>query len=467
MRQTCVIGPAIVALAIALAFGGCGGHNMRASSPRDSASEILHEPTGGVVGFAFLPPLAPDPGPADTFDGSRTDDLRVEVCAIASDGSVGDPVVYLPGDPPSGSADDTIRVDLDAEHYIVNLHTDCYPLGDDTTYRIFVRRLDGAEYGYADVELFPTMKEAKSLADGTVFALLDGRTLPIKFRIGAGTNPWLRKIAFVSGRDGNREIYVMREDGSDQTRLTFDSASDREPAWSPDGRTIAFVSWRGNTTSNIWVMNADGTGLTQLTYYERQDAWPSWSPDGQRIAFARSTWDSEGSHRWQIWVMNADGSGEQQLTSGPLAALMPDWSPDGRRIVFKTTGTTRDIWAVDADGGSLVNITQTPLEPELGPRWSPDGSQIVFYVPVPDDIYDYNVCLMDADGGDRRQLTNSSAQEAGPSWSPDGTRILFHSNQAAGNNQSIEYDLYTMTLAGTDLRRITTEDGAEWAGVWR
>jgi Tol biopolymer transport system component len=128
-----------------------------------------------------------------------------------------------------------------------------------------------------------------------------------------------RRIAFVrglpvptqSGPTGrNREIYVMNADGSGSRRLTHNRAYDGEPAWSPDGRKIAFQSTRkGNT--EIYVMNADGSGKRNLTRHPAQDGRPSWSPDGRRIAFV-----SDRDGRLEAHVMNADGSGQRSLAQG-------------------------------------------------------------------------------------------------------------------------------------------------------
>jgi hypothetical protein len=114
------------------------------------------------------------------------------------------------------------------------------------------------------------------------------------------------RIAFISKRDGNWEIYVMNADGSGQTNLTNNPAHDWGPSWSPDGRRIAFYSDRDGNWE-IYVMNADGSGQTNLTNNPADDWGPSWSPDGRRIAFFS---DRDGNR--EIYVMNADGSGQIQ-----------------------------------------------------------------------------------------------------------------------------------------------------------
>ena len=95
-------------------------------------------------------------------------------------------------------------------------------------------------------------------------------------------------IAFYTDRDGNYEIYLTNTDGTGQTNLTNNAASDQIPAWSPDGSKIAFESTRDGSTSEIYVMNADGSGPTRLTNNSADDYWSSWSPDGKKIAFVSS-----------------------------------------------------------------------------------------------------------------------------------------------------------------------------------
>lgn len=117
------------------------------------------------------------------------------------------------------------------------------------------------------------------------------------------------KIAFVSDRDGNPEIYVMNADGSQQTRLTYNLATDTGPSWSPDGKQIAFLSDR-DETPGIYVMDMDGSNLTRLTAQYAYSA-PIWSPDGEWVAFS-----GEGR---DIYVVRPDSSQEVQLTNDPVA----------------------------------------------------------------------------------------------------------------------------------------------------
>ena len=130
------------------------------------------------------------------------------------------------------------------------------------------------------------------------------------------------KIAFTSDRDGNQEIYVMNNDGTGQVRLTNNPGADSFPAFSPDGRRIAFVSQNTSGAFAIKLMNADGTNqteLTPITYFSSQSPWHEkksldWSPDGSKIAFDESN---------EIFTINVDGSNRTNLTNHPAGDSAP------------------------------------------------------------------------------------------------------------------------------------------------
>ena len=218
------------------------------------------------------------------------------------------------------------------------------------------------------------------------------------------------KIAYVCGPHG-ADICVMNEDGSGQTQLTSEGTN-VEPAWSPDGSRIAFMSWRDGNWQ-IYVMNEDGSDQTRLTNDAAQDRWPAWSPDGMRITFTRTTGTAV-----DIWVMNADGSGETQLTSDGSSGGQA-WSPDGSRIAFTSSRDGHDeIWVMNQDGSGQKDLTNNGSDNDA-PNWSPDGQKIVFWgFASGDGIY-----VMNADGSDQTELIGGNVGKA--VWSPDGTKIAF------------------------------------------
>ena len=132
------------------------------------------------------------------------------------------------------------------------------------------------------------------------------------------------KIAFVSDREGNKDIYVMDPDGSNVVRLTDHSADDYSPDWSPDGNRIMFLSDRYDRTG-LYVMNADGSNVTLLLGDAAGSGSFRWSPDGKQIAYY-----GQPGGNVDIYVMNADGSSVSRLTDHPKVDIPLSWSPDAR-----------------------------------------------------------------------------------------------------------------------------------------
>jgi Tol biopolymer transport system component len=238
------------------------------------------------------------------------------------------------------------------------------------------------------------------------------------------------------------EIWSVRPDGSDLRQIdpgcppgipSTQICEEVEPAWSPDGKKIAFFNPFGKLKTirgeewievgAIAVMDVDGSNRRQLTQRRRptssEDHEPVWSPDGTRIAFMR--WNSTASppNGRAIFVVNADGSGLRQVTPWNLdAGDHPDWSPDGRRILFRSPSSNilrSNIYTVRPDGSGLTQLTRFAGNVEvLSSSYSPDGKWIVISRTGRSRLPD--LFIMRSDGSGMRQLTRTASWDSGPDW---------------------------------------------------
>lgn len=262
------------------------------------------------------------------------------------------------------------------------------------------------------------------------------------------------KVAFLSTRDGNMEIYVMNPDGTDVVRVTHHPEVDAELAWSPDSTQIAFNAREtAGGDFEIYVINADGSNRRQLTQNDRGDYTPRWSPDGQTLLFSSNRDDPDGTDmngNRELYTMRPDGSEQQRLTHFNARTAGPAWSPDGTRLAFASNKTgNMEIFVMDLDGANLTQLTESNQEDGY-PTWSPDGTRIG-YTSGTWDPYAWSLYAVNPDGTNRTRLTDQA--DSGPmTWSPDGRTILFASDRAEGN-----HDVYRMRVDGTQVLRLTKE----------
>ncbi|MEJ7892119.1 MAG: thrombospondin type 3 repeat-containing protein, partial [Solirubrobacteraceae bacterium] len=241
-----------------------------------------------------------------------------------------------------------------------------------------------------------------------------------------------RKIAFVSERDGNPEIYVMNADSSGTpTRLTNNPAdagmesgiADSQPTFSPDGKKIAYVS--GN---DIWVMSAaDGTGKTNLTKAaalaaDPQERDPAFSPDGKQIAYERDL---------GIYLMNADGTGATRITKNQRQTFDPSFSPDGKKLALSAISEridrlgryNRDIVTMSlapenlALGSPALVVLDSNTYDDVDPAFSPAGTKIAFATNRSGN--DYEIYTISSLGGSLVNLSSSfQTDDTSPDWGP-------------------------------------------------
>jgi TolB protein len=243
------------------------------------------------------------------------------------------------------------------------------------------------------------------------------------------------RIAFVSYRSADTpNVFSMNADGSDVRQLTFLTPADgigaAYPAWSPDGRLIAFVhSDLDFTGGELWLMNADGSNPHVLLHQSPvfHDAYPTFSPDGTRVAFRRCLLDGEACAIFTVGLDGRDPMPVTHLHENELANVFdvgPKWSPDGTRIAFESFnrgGIEGSTYTATLDG-TVTRVTPPRLE-AVSPDWSPDGSQLVFSTgccnAAPNTIW-----TVPAAGGRPHRVVRARGERLfQPVYSPAGDRI--------------------------------------------
>ncbi|MYA56031.1 hypothetical protein F4X88_07040 [Candidatus Poribacteria bacterium] len=239
--------------------------------------------------------------------------------------------------------------------------------------------------------------------------------------------PETPKIAFSSFREGNRDIYLMNPDGTQQEKITNHRARDNMSAWSPTGEQILFSSDRNKQPLHwdIYLMDADGGNVRAVFARSADRSQPMWSPDGKQFAYRRR--EPSGSF---IYIATIDGKHEEKVAIGSC----PTWSPDGTEIAFVSGRPDQShisILSLDTRKQKVI------FPPKARPSWisghvvwSPKGDKLAFAwlhrVPLADFADTQTIYIINRDGTGLVQLVDEAGpQAADPVWSPQGDALLY------------------------------------------
>ena len=238
-------------------------------------------------------------------------------------------------------------------------------------------------------------------------------------------------------------ILPNKREAANSPTLLDPSTSYRKtlPAFSRDGRKIAFVEFRGGEQPKTWVMDADGRNAAQLTTGPGSAWGLKWLPDDDSIAF-----QSDRGGKAGIWSISIS-TGKEKLLLEPGQALgWPRLSPDGKQIAFNSTkGGAVNVWTLPLEGGAPRQLTFD--SEQMGwPCWSPDGKLLALGMTRGADA---NIAIMPSTGGAVTQLTFRHGLNSPYDWSPDGDKIIF-----AGQNDSI-WNVYWISLTTKQEKQLT------------
>ncbi|MBI1877849.1 MAG: PD40 domain-containing protein [Chloroflexi bacterium] len=280
------------------------------------------------------------------------------------------------------------------------------------------------------------------------------------------------QLVFTSNR-GNVEaighLYVMDSDGTNVRQLTQEPGS--EPSYAQSVNQIFFSRRAGNHVS-LYTIRPDGQAETRVDDRDEDNWEPALSPDGRNLAFVSSRYNRD----WEIYVINSDRTASaQMICDGQIAPDLlkwgPAWSSDSQQLAFvvseKVPGDEQyegqgNIWLANTDGTNCRPLTSTPAVIDKFPDWSPDGRYIVFASNRGDGIF--RLYQMDSDGRNQHLIPNSPDHVNYPAWSLDGNWLTFSVSTRRADH--LPDAIFVMTIKGEHATNISDGIDEDWYSIW-
>ncbi len=258
------------------------------------------------------------------------------------------------------------------------------------------------------------------------------------------------KIAYVLGPRGAKEIYIADYDGHDARPVTRNKTINLMPMWSPDGRSLAFLSYRNGYPDLFRAFPFERRPDQTLAAFVGINSSPAWSPDGKHVALTLS---KDGNP--EIYVLTLATGAFRRLTRHAGIDTDPTWAPSGRQIAFVSDRAgSANIFVMDAEGASVRQLTSGGHHTQ--PRWSPRGDVIAYTARQGT----FDLWLINVDGSNPRRLTAGPGDNESPSWAPNGRHLVFQSNRLGA------WKLHAMLADGSEQTLLSQGPAEHTSPSW-
>lgn len=318
----------------------------------------------------------------------------------------------------------------------------------------------------AEVYLYDTLRSAQELGKRYRYPRSGWRLLAHRFanavveRFTGEKGVFDTQVAFVSRRSLKErgEIYIMDWDGAELRRVTRNGMGNNTPAWSPDGRWMAYSSFK-SSPPGVFLLPTNGAREFKVSSSRAQAIGGAFSPNSRYFAFSEFV-----GRNYEIFRYDLRTRVKRRLTRSFGIDVSPTFSPDGKKIAFTSSRSGNPhIYVMNVDGSSPKRITykgKYTRKYNTEPEWSPRGDRIALTSRIKKGK-EIDIVTMTPDGRDVRRLTGSQGRNESPTWSPDGRHIAFSSDRTGRKY------VYVMTSAGTQLKRLQPGQEPAWSPTSR